>query len=78
MLHFALLRRHDLLDKLQNNVRCARAVAIDAALSGGMLCRFVRFIFAWLPKIGVQPKLKQFGMVVKVRPEALAFNVLPA
>lgn len=29
-------------------------------------CRFPRFIFAWLPKLGVQPKTKQFGMVIKV------------
>ena len=47
---------------------------LNAALKYWMVCRFLRFVFAWLPKIGVQPKLKQFGMVVKVRRETLAFN----
>lgn len=29
-------------------------------------CRALRFLFAWLPKLGIKPKFKQFGMVIKV------------
>lgn len=31
--------------------------------------RALRFLFAWLPKLGIKPKFKQFGMVIKISPE---------
>ena len=31
-----------------------------------MHCRCLRFIFAWLPKLGLRPATKAYGMVIKV------------
>jgi len=35
--------------------------------------RFLRFIFAWLPKLGLQPATKAYGMVIKVSEYGCSF-----
>ncbi|DBA67847.1 TPA: putative alkaloid biosynthetic cluster, variant 4 [Trebouxia sp. C0005] len=38
--------------------------------------RFLRFIFAWLPKLGLRPATKVYGMVIKISPEGKVLDHL--